>query len=218
MTKITLKTQAYNTIKHNITSCIYTPGSLITEELIQEELPISRTPIREALNRLEQEGLIKIAPKKGILISDISLEMINMIFETRILIEPYTIKTYGNRIPTNTLLDFYNKFEALTKHPEDCCDFDLDDSFHSLFFNASNNDYLLKTHENLASQNQRIRILTRNNNISDIISTSTEHLDIAAACIENDWVGAAEKMSCHLEVARSNSIKLMLVNTNGKNS
>ena len=64
MKKINLKTQAYITIKQKIATCEYAPGTFLSEELLVEELKISRTPIRDALGRLEQEGLLEIRPKK----------------------------------------------------------------------------------------------------------------------------------------------------------
>ena len=64
MAKTNLKTLAYKTIKQKIVTCEYAPGMYLNEEILTEELKISRTPIRDALSRLEQEGLIEIKPKK----------------------------------------------------------------------------------------------------------------------------------------------------------
>lgn len=66
MAKTNLKTLAYKTIKQKIVTCEYAPGLYLNEEILTEELKISRTPIRDALSRLEQEGLIEIKPKKGL--------------------------------------------------------------------------------------------------------------------------------------------------------
>ena len=57
MAKTNLKTLAYKTIKQKIVTCEYAPGMYLNEEILTEELKISRTPIRDALSRLEQEGL-----------------------------------------------------------------------------------------------------------------------------------------------------------------
>ena len=83
MKKESLKLQAYNTIKDKIIRCEYAPNELISEEALREELGVSRTPIRDALSRLEQEGLLTILPKKGIMVSGLSLGEINGIFENR---------------------------------------------------------------------------------------------------------------------------------------
>lgn len=65
MVKTNLKTLAYNTIKQKIVTCEYAPGTFLNEEILTDELKISRTPIRDALSRLEQEGLIEINQKRN---------------------------------------------------------------------------------------------------------------------------------------------------------
>ena len=60
MPKINLKTLAYNAIRQKIVTCEYAPGTFLNEEFLTEDLNLSRTPVRDALGRLEQEGLIQI--------------------------------------------------------------------------------------------------------------------------------------------------------------
>lgn len=57
MKKETLKQHAYNIIKDKIINCEYAPSALLNEEMLKEDVQASRTPIRDALGRLEQEGL-----------------------------------------------------------------------------------------------------------------------------------------------------------------
>ena len=63
MPKINLKTLAYNTIRSKIVTCQYAPGTFLNEEQLTTELSLSRTPVRDALGRLEQEGLLEIRPE-----------------------------------------------------------------------------------------------------------------------------------------------------------
>ena len=112
MPKINLKTQAYNTIRQKIVTCEYAPGTFLNEELLTSELGLSRTPIRDALSRLEQEGLIEIKPKKGILVMPLSINTINMIFEVRQLYEPYILLNYGTSLSTQQLKKFYSIFSS----------------------------------------------------------------------------------------------------------
>ena len=65
----TLKYSTYEFIKNKIICCEYEPGTFLNEEILCEETGVSRTPVRDALGRLEQEGLVKILPKKGVKIS-----------------------------------------------------------------------------------------------------------------------------------------------------
>ncbi|MFR1039015.1 MAG: GntR family transcriptional regulator [Clostridium sp.] len=59
-----LKNKAYQIIKERIMSCDYKPNTFLNEADLIEEIDASRTPIREALNKLEQEGFVQIIPKK----------------------------------------------------------------------------------------------------------------------------------------------------------
>ena len=93
--KESLKQKAYNEIKSKIINCEYMPNSFLNESVLMEVTKSSRTPIREALSKLEQENFVTIIPKKGIMVNDLSLNDISMIFQVRELIEPFIILTNG---------------------------------------------------------------------------------------------------------------------------
>ena len=74
-TKPSLKLQAYQYLKTKILNCEYRPNEFLNEQKLCAEMGnISRTPMRDALGRLEQEGLITILPKKGLMVSGITEE------------------------------------------------------------------------------------------------------------------------------------------------
>lgn len=98
--KPSLKLQAYQYLKTKILNCEYRPNEFLNEQKLCAEMGnISRTPMRDALGRLEQEGLITILPKKGLMVSGITEEDVHSMFEMRLLVEPYALRTYGNAIP-----------------------------------------------------------------------------------------------------------------------
>ncbi len=210
MAKQTLKSKAYETIRHNIVFCHYAPETVITEEMLQSELNISRTPIREAINRLEQEGLVEIKSKKGIVISALNFEEVGMLYETRLLLEPYVIRTYGSRIPQSTYVDLFKRFNSLLEADSKESDFDIDDKFHQLFYNVSQNTYLLEINHRLSGQITRLRVLTRTFAKSDLTQTTHEHLKIVNACLQSSWDEAADLAVEHLKRSRENSFKLIL--------
>ena len=95
--KLSLKLQAYQYLKTKILNCEYRPNEFLNEQKLCAEMGnISRTPMRDALGRLEQEGLITILPKKGLMVSGITEEDVHSMFEMRLLVEPYALRTYGN--------------------------------------------------------------------------------------------------------------------------
>jgi DNA-binding GntR family transcriptional regulator len=205
------KQQAYDLIKDKILRCEYMPNSFINEKMIQEELDCSRTPIREALSRLEQEHLLKIIPKKGILISDLSINEIAMLYETRILIEPYILRNYGKAIPREKLLEFSELFSDL--NPEESLERELvaDDKFHNVLYQACANTYLLSCLNETTMQNQRIRILTgfTKGRIND---SQMEHKAIIDQLLAQDFEKAALAMEKHLQMAEEKAFNMLISN------
>lgn len=82
----------YDVIKDKILSCEYQPGQLVSEKEIVEELNTSRTPVREAINILNGQGLLKVIPKKGMQISPLSIKRMKEIYDVRMLLEPVAVR------------------------------------------------------------------------------------------------------------------------------
>ena len=102
--RTTRKQAAYEYIKKKILSCMYEPGVVMNEQTLCDELELSRTPVRDALSRLEQEGLVNIMPKKGFMVTALKLGDINHIYEVRLLLEPYALRRYGRRLDREELV------------------------------------------------------------------------------------------------------------------
>lgn len=78
-----LRSVAYSSIKENIINCTYAPGAFLDTAFIVQELGMSRTPVREAITKLEQEGLVQIVSQKGVLIQNVTLKNIRDVYTTR---------------------------------------------------------------------------------------------------------------------------------------
>jgi DNA-binding GntR family transcriptional regulator len=87
-----LKEKVYQVIKSKVLEFELKPGEKILENKIAKEIGVSRTPIREALNKLEQEGLIGFISNKGYFVSDVSSKEIQELFEVREILEVYAIR------------------------------------------------------------------------------------------------------------------------------
>lgn len=212
MNKVSLKTLAYNSIKNKIITCEYAPGTFLNEEILTTDLNISRTPIRDALGRLEQEGLIEIKAKKGITVTPLTMKDINMIFEIRKMYEPYIIKIYGTTLSDERLTDFYRIFS----HPNaDSARFknndyyyELDSAFHQLIIGACPNIYLKQNYALIQTQSERFRFMTGNVSNNRLEDTFREHNEIITACLQKDWDTAAECMTYHLEESKKATFRL----------
>lgn len=208
--KESLKLQAYNAIKKKIVSCEYAPNTLLNEELLREDLHVSRTPIRDALSRLEQEGMITILPKKGIMVSGMSINDINMVFEVRLMYEPYALLNYGSNIPYQTLTHFYNQFSDLNIPAEARDYYQVDDAFHASIIQTIGNRYLRQSYDWIHDQNLRFRVLTAQASSQRLENTTREHMKILTACLKHDWKAAACAMEEHLTASKSATFDLIL--------
>ena len=198
--KPSLKLQAYHYLKSRILSCEYAPSQFLNEQKLCAEMGnISRTPMRDALGRLEQEGLIAILPKKGLMVSPITDEDVHSIYEVRLLVEPYALRVYGSLLPREEL----EKFVYLMENPETIPDFyAADDAFHDLLISTLPNKYLRSAHDSITGQNTRFRIMTGKVGMISRTATCEEHLAILQPALEGDWDGAAAALTHHLELAR----------------
>jgi len=92
-----LKNYAYNIMKEHLINCTYAPGSILNEAHLTAGLKLSRTPVREAVSRLESEGFVKVIPKKGIYVTDILLSDVLQIYQIRMEFEPWLLHGFPRR-------------------------------------------------------------------------------------------------------------------------
>ncbi len=90
--------RAYEFLKASILEGRFNPGERLTEEHLAKELGISRTPVREALHKLESEGLIKPLATRGFIASPDSKEEIRELFEIRAVLEGYALRVICGRL------------------------------------------------------------------------------------------------------------------------
>jgi DNA-binding GntR family transcriptional regulator len=100
---IPVREKVYEYLKASILSGHLNPGEKLTEEHLAKTLGVSRTPIREALHKLESEGLIKIRKKRGFIVSKDSNEEVEELFELRSILEGYTLRIISQSISEETL-------------------------------------------------------------------------------------------------------------------
>lgn len=167
--KENLKTKSYRVIKEKIINCEYYPNMYSNEEFLQKELKLSRTPIRDALSRLEQEGFVTIIPKKGMIVTNITVDVINQLFEARYLAEEYGIRTYGNSMDRDVLLKMRQRFEnewepsnieAYRERNELYKLYDIDMEFHAYISNSTGNVYIGKMLKDIMNHDKRVRYYT----------------------------------------------------------
>jgi DNA-binding GntR family transcriptional regulator len=89
---LTLTDKIYSLIKLGVIHQEYLPGSRLADQEIAERLGVSRTPVREAINRLAAEGLVTIIPRQGAFVTELSQESIKEIYEIREVLESLAVQ------------------------------------------------------------------------------------------------------------------------------
>ena len=207
-TKPTLQQTAYDLLKTRIVNCEFPPGMFLNTVELQAVFGFSRTPIREALARLEQETLVNFYPQKGYAVSEVGLGTISSIYETRSLIEPHIVLNYGHLVPKTELERMAALFKgALSEEsPSMAVYMGYDDEFHALCRSVCPNAYLVRVLDDIDAQAQRVRILSRYVEVK-LKRLCEEHLDIIATLLVDDFPLAGKKMANHLARARKNAFK-----------
>lgn len=98
-----VREKVYHYLKSSILSGRFDPGERLTEEHIAKKLKVSRTPVREALHKLESEGLIKPRKKRGFIASRDSKEEVEELLELRAILEGYALRLISEKISEETL-------------------------------------------------------------------------------------------------------------------
>lgn len=193
-----LKDIAYDVLRERILNCTYAPGSILNVANLMGELGFSRTPIQNAMVRLQEENFVTIIPKKGIIVRGITLREILEVLEIRLLIEPHLIIEYGNEVDKQTLTSFIAQSKEATNSEEIL---HLHAIFNNMLYTACRNQRMQEILLNLEAQNQRNRNWRPDAN--RVAQSGQENLQTAEYLLQNDVKKAARSARKHLENAQT---------------
>lgn len=167
--------RAYDFAKWAILNAVYPAGSLLTVSSLARELGLSRSPAREALLRLEAEGLVAVQPGRGAVVATFSPAEVEDVLEARTLIENYTAaRSFGNRekfLPA--LLDAHEQTRR-RRHERDTAGFTTADRhFHEIIVDGAENQVLSEMYRSLR---ERQTLFT-----SSLVRGRTDRMDAAIA-------------------------------------
>jgi DNA-binding GntR family transcriptional regulator len=112
---VPVRERAYNDLKSDLLSGRFAPGERLTEEHLAKSLGVSRTPVREALHKLESEGLVKPLESRGFYVALDSREELEDLFDIRAALEGYAIRLICERISEETIRQL-NEFIIKAEH------------------------------------------------------------------------------------------------------
>jgi len=196
-----LNQKVYRVLKNAIIRGDLAPNSKLSLQEIAKSLKISTTPVREAINKLESEGFVKIIPNRGIKIEKINIDDIQEILQIRAFLDGLIAKLATKKISDkeiDKLMEIINEMEHCAKEDDRLAYNELDIQFHNFILNISGNGRLKEIYNNLISHAQRFRIRTLK--IPDRMSKSfQEHRDIAFAIKERNCDEANKLSQIHIE-------------------
>jgi DNA-binding GntR family transcriptional regulator len=211
-----LREVVFESVRGAIISGVLKPGERLMEVQLAEKLGVSRTPIREAIRKLELEGLVIMIPRKGAYVADLSLKDITDALEIRAALEGLAAGLAAMRITDEEIEGL--EMNAVQFHKAvEADDFDSivqkDIEFHERIFRATRNEKLMQITNNLREQVQRFRLMyiNKSNKSKDLVK---EHYEISEAISKRD-IDAAEKYAKkHIENAEKH-ILMMIANKKG---
>ena len=207
----TLEEKVYNILEDQILSQKLRAGDSVTELKLSKELGVSRTPVREALQRLDREGLIKLRPNKGAVVVGISEQDLIDIYKIRTRLEGLAARIASEnsdedlirRLSDNIeLTEFYMAKDNIEKLK------DLDSDFHDIIYGYCQNRILSKTLADL----HRYIVCYRKLSLSGkgrLERSLSEHREIFEAIKKGDSEAADRLMSEHVECALSNLLAIL---------
>jgi DNA-binding GntR family transcriptional regulator len=165
--------RVYDHVKTGILDSSYAGGDLLTEGTVSEAVGVSRTPVREALLRLEAEGLVRLYPKKGALVVPVSAREAEDVLEARALVERYAAPRAWHR-RDELVGDLEPLVAAMRDHREaaDMAAFNqADRTFHERIVTAAGNEVLARLYRSLRERQLCIS--------AEVIRVSPQRMDMA---------------------------------------
>jgi len=208
----TYQQQVYDYVRNKILSMEYRPGDYITDSQIAAELKISRTPAREAFQRLENEGLLFSEARRGWRIYSLTIKDIEDIFDLKCEIEGLVARKAAmghNEEHHQTLQNYLNRMREASMKDDVATWMEMDSSLHHLFYLMAQNDRAEKIIKSLNDQWHRLRKGFINLQGRLDIATN-EHDKIVNAVINGDAEGAELAMQAHLNSVRQGLVKVLV--------
>ena len=198
-----LADRAYGQIKQMIFDFVLLPGDRFSESDLVDRLQVSRTPLRQALQRLQREGFLLVFPKSGWQVAPLNFEVFDQLYDLRVLLETHAIAKLceaEERPVLKALADTWLVAEA-ERHPVQAMVDRMDEEFHSALVSATGNEEMARVHDDIT---ERIRIIRRLDftKPARVQVTYDEHARIIRAISRRRTDEAQRLLRAHIEQSK----------------
>lgn len=182
---LSMREQIYEALKGLILDNSYGPKTVLAIDRLADEFGVSATPVREALVRLESDGLVELIPNRGAQVSDIREEDVRYIWEMRLLLEPYAARMSVDLVDILDITPLEADVHRLASIPNDTeLYISTDIRLHEMLYLHVHNELLKDSIRRIHQMSRRIRFFAeQNTNLHEkvIKEVIDEHLEIIAA-------------------------------------
>lgn len=206
-----LRDVIFDTLRDAIVSGELKPGERLMEVSLAEKMGVSRTPVREAVRRLEMEGLVTMVPRKGTHVAQLSVKDIMDVLEVRAALDKLATELAANRIKSDNM----RQLENIHKQYTSCLTKEnipgaikKDVEFHQVIYSASGNNKLINVAGNLREQIYRFRVLYMKD-FSNAEEVLKEHQAILKALQGNNSNMAGKLAEEHIKHQQQTIIQKM---------
>ena len=200
---------AYHRLLEKIRSGQFRPGDRLRETDVAENLALSRTPIREALRKLESDGIVEHRPRLGAIIRTLTTSEIVELYEMRLVLERTAAEMaakHANPAEIDMLKDINAQIDAAGQNTPRAAA--LNQDFHSRIYLATRNRFLLASARAL---NNALILLgpTTLDDEARIKTVSSQHAQIIAAIADGDQKAAGDAAEAHLQTSLRHRLKVL---------
>jgi len=204
----TLNERVLSKIRELILAGAIPSGGQLDEQALADRMRISRTPVREAISKLNKEGIVEYRPYKGNFVRTFTVEQVNNLFEVRKALEGLAIRLAVARLTDAHLVTLHGVLHEIQSALEqgDIAAYSASDrSFHSLIAHIGENDSLVEMLERLDMQITITRTIA-NRDAETVARTAHERSQIVAAMEQRDPELASQLLESHIEGVRRSVI------------
>jgi len=196
---VRLSEKAYRLIKEKVVTLELPPSAVIDEHILMQELGLGRTPIREALQRLDSEGLVNIVPRRGTFVNDISVTDLQKIFELRVILEGFCARLAAQRITEDELKRMENVLQDLEQlqNGDPQALMSIDKRFHHLLYAAADNEFMTDILDRLYDLSLRLWYLVLNR-LDEVRHSIEQHFEVLNALEEGNGARAEAVIQKHI--------------------
>jgi DNA-binding GntR family transcriptional regulator len=198
----TTKAEAvYAEIRRRIISGVLEPAAALNQEALAPELGVSVTPVREAVRRLEAEGLVRFHAHKSVVVTPLSRDELHEIYEVRLQLDPFAASLAAKNATVAELKEIARQARApVSKDPLERVK--RNRSFHRSIYSRSGNQLMTEILDQLWERTDRYRIVLLRNDVT-VFAAVREHIAIADAMTARQGRSVARLVRDHITNARN---------------